>query len=93
MQPWVFSGLGIVLHTTILLNSLAGQRVNPGLKVPNIVRMMERLELLGGGLLEVVDVKIFVQSVGVDQGVGHFNALGFHRVLLGELVFGDLLVV
>ena len=93
MQSGVLSGLGIVLHTAILLNSLAGQRVDPGLKVPNVVRMVEGLELLGGGLLEVVDVQVFVQAVRVDQRVGHFDALGFHRVFFGELVFSDLLVV
>ena len=63
MQSGILPCLGIVLDTAILFYGLAGQRVDPGLKVPYVVRVVKGLELLGGGLLEVKDIQFLVQAV------------------------------
>jgi arginine/lysine/ornithine decarboxylase len=41
----------------------------------------------------VINVKIFIEAVGINEGVGHFNAFGFHGMFFGELILGDLIVV
>jgi hypothetical protein len=63
MQSRILPCLGIVFDKAILFYGLAGQRVDPSLKVPYIVRMVEGLKLLGGGLLEVKNIQFLVQTV------------------------------
>lgn len=36
---------------------------------------------------------MFIQAVTINQTVSHFDSLCFHRMFLGKLIFGDLLIV
>jgi hypothetical protein len=67
VHPGIFPGLGIIFDTAVLFNSFTGERIDPGLEVPHIVWMMERLEFLGAGFFEVINVKIFIEAVGINE--------------------------
>jgi hypothetical protein len=43
VHPGIFPGLGIIFDTAVLFNSFTGERIDPGLEVPHIVWMVERL--------------------------------------------------
>jgi hypothetical protein len=93
VQTLVFTCFYELGGERVLGDRFGSQGVHPGRQVLDVVRVVERLELHGGRLLEVVDVQLFVQTVTVDQGVGHFYAFCLHRVLFRELVLRYLLVV
>jgi len=66
MHPGILPGLAVILHTAVLLNRLARQRVDPRFQIPHVMRVMEGLQLLWACFTEMVDVELFVQPVGVD---------------------------
>ena len=66
---------------------------DPGLEVLDVEGMVEGGQLFGGGFLGVVDFELGREGVVVDEAVDHLGPLGFHGVLLAELVLGDILVV
>jgi hypothetical protein len=67
VHPGIFPGLGIIFDTAVLFNSFTGERIDPGLEVPDIVWMVERLEFFGAGFFEVINVKIFIEAVGINE--------------------------
>lgn len=46
-----------------------------------------------GGLTALEHVKIGAKVVGLNEGMSHFDAFGFHGVLFGKVIVGDGVVI
>ena len=93
MHSWILPGFRIVFHTVVLFNSFTSQRIDPCLKIPDIMRMMKRLKLFRTGLPEVINIEILIKSIRVYERIRHLNTFSLHRMLFGELVLCYLLIV
>lgn len=54
---------------------------------------MEVGNFFRSSLLGMVNFKFRSERVSVDEAMYHFHAFSFHRVLLAELILGDVLVI
>jgi len=54
---------------------------------------MEEVKLIFGGLLRLKHGQVVTEFIILNEGMGHLDTLGFHGMLLTEVIVGDRAVV
>ena len=66
---------------------------DPLFEVLYVAGVVEKVQFLLAGLLALKHGEVVAEFIALNQGVGHLNALGLHRVLLAEVVVRYRVVV
>lgn len=93
MHSRIFPCFHEIFSTVILLHSFWGKGINPCFQVSYVVRMMKWLKFFTSCFTEMINVKMFIQAVTINQTIRHFDSLCFHRMFLWKFIFCDLLIV
>ena len=83
----------LLLTAGVLFNDVVRLRRDPSFKIFDIERMMKHFHLLRRGFFSMIFFEKWWEWVVVEKTMNHFSSLGFHGMLLAELIVGDIFIV